>query len=40
MGPKIAATCQFVKNTHKIAHIGLLSEAKQILQQKTGTTVF
>ena len=39
MKPKVRAACQFVKNTGKIAHIGLLSDAAAILEQKTGTTI-
>lgn len=39
MGPKVAAACQFVKNTSKIAHIGLLTDAIHIVQHKAGTTI-
>jgi carbamate kinase len=39
MKPKVTAACQFVRNTQKIAHIGLLADADRILQQKTGTTI-
>lgn len=40
MKPKVAAACQFVKNTQRLAHIGLLSEAEKILEQTAGTTIF
>lgn len=39
MRPKVAAACQFVQQTKRIAHIGALSDAKSILQQETGTTI-
>lgn len=39
MNPKVTAVCQFVKNTKKIAHIGSLHEAEQIILQNTGTTI-
>lgn len=39
MEPKVKAACQFVRNTKRIAQIGLLSEVRQILQQTAGTTV-
>lgn len=39
MGPKVSAACQFVRKTNAIAHIGLLSETDQILQQTSGTTI-
>ena len=39
MAPKVSAACQFVRNTKRIAQIGLLSEAQQILQQTAGTTI-
>lgn len=39
MKPKVSAACQFVKSTKKIAHIGLLSDAMKVIQQKTGTTI-
>lgn len=39
MGPKVDACCQFVENTGKNGHIGVLSCALEIIEGKSGTHV-
>jgi carbamate kinase len=40
MGPKVAAACRFVRATHKVAVIGRLEDAAELLAGKTGTTIY
>jgi carbamate kinase len=40
MGPKVAAACRFVHATHKVAAIGCLADAVQLLAGKAGTTIY
>ena len=40
MGPKVAAACRFVHATHKVAAIGSLDDAVQLLAGKAGTTIY
>ena len=40
MGPKVAAACRFVRATHKVAAIGSLDDAVQLLAGKAGTTIY
>ncbi|WP_102867136.1 carbamate kinase [Pseudovibrio exalbescens] len=39
MGPKVEAVCQFVRQTGKVAAIGALNQAAEILEGKAGTIV-
>lgn len=39
MGPKVQAAVRFVKATRKIAYIGALADALQILQNQAGTAI-
>lgn len=39
MGPKVKAAIEFAKNTGKPAHIGHLEKVKEIIEEKTGTTI-
>jgi carbamate kinase len=40
MGPKVAAACRFVRATHKVAAIGRLEDATELLLGKAGTTIY
>ncbi len=40
MGPKVAAACRFVRATHKVAVIGHLEDAAELLAGKAGTTIY
>jgi carbamate kinase len=39
MGPKVAAACRFVRGTHRLAAIGRLDDAAQLLAGTAGTTI-
>jgi carbamate kinase len=39
MGPKVAAACRFVRGTHRVAAIGRLDDAAQLLAGTAGTTI-
>jgi carbamate kinase len=40
MGPKVAAACRFVRTTHKVAAIGRLQDAVELLAGTAGTTIY
>jgi carbamate kinase len=40
MGPKVAAACRFVRGSHRVAAIGRLEDAVELLAGKVGTTVY
>jgi carbamate kinase len=40
MGPKVAAACRFVHASHKVAAIGRLEDAVELLAGNAGTTIF
>jgi carbamate kinase len=40
MGPKVAAACRFVRTTHKVAAIGRLADAAELLSGRAGTTIY
>jgi carbamate kinase len=40
MGPKVAAACRFVRATHKVAAIGRLEDAAELLAGTSGTTIY
>jgi carbamate kinase len=40
MGPKVAAACRFVRNTHNVAGIGRLEDAAALLAGAAGTTIY
>ena len=40
MGPKVAAACRFVRGTHKVAAIGRLEDAAELLAGSAGTTIY
>jgi carbamate kinase len=40
MGPKVAAACRFVRATHKVAAIGRLEDAVELLAGTAGTTIY
>ncbi len=39
MGPKVAAACRFVRGTHRVAVIGRLDDAAELLTGSAGTTI-
>jgi carbamate kinase len=39
MGPKVAAACRFVRGTHRMAAIGRLDDAAELLAGTAGTTI-
>jgi carbamate kinase len=39
MGPKVAAACRFVRGTHRVAAIGRLDDAAELLAGTGGTTI-
>jgi carbamate kinase len=40
MAPKVAAACRFVRGTHKVAAIGRLEDAVDLLAGNAGTTIY